>query len=487
MRVESFLSDAVGEYQDRGRDDIPPNYAWSLRDLVPHILGATLRVRGHTTYNSQALPGAVESLVWAPYAAGGRLVAVTDTQAYDVPPAGTTATLIGSVPGPVRANALFYRNALYVPSPGSAIHKIGYSPFGIATLPGSAPQGAQLTSYRDRLVGSDATGTSLVFSKPGDPTAAWDSLSVIAVEAFISGLKAMRNQILVFHYDSVEFIRGTTPPDSTLSDQTGDMTRDILWSDRGCFDARSISSWQENVIFADASGVHITDGGQVRNMIEQGGMSRAWRSAFEEALVAGVNGTVYGNYYLCTVRVGGGSETWLCDIPTRRWHRWSNIESAAFAVSTVGASSERLHATDHTTRRVLNLDYCLNPDKAGEAPKVDANGVNVLPVIETPWLRISRRVGLRRIYDVFLYYLARRATDPGTDMVSIGYVTEPEDTTYEALTGFRQTAVSKRRKVPVFRELEGIAFRVAATQQIIDFRIHNVGLSLEAEEEHRVA
>jgi hypothetical protein len=485
MRVEPFLKDAVGEHQDRGRDDVPPGYVWSMLDFVPRISGATLRGRGRWFNMTNAFASAPQSLVWAPFTGGGKLIAVTNGQAWEIPPGGGPGgeTLIGTANQPFRSNPHFYRNKLYLPASGF-VPRVINSALAISSLSGvGAAVGEQIHSFRDRLVSADLD--RLWFAQPGDPTILWDGTSFIDFDGKITGLKAMRNKLLVFHGNFVEQLTGTTPPDSALSNPTGDMSRDVMWEAAGCYDARSISGWQENVIFADERGVHLTDGGLVRNMIEQGGMSRVWRTAFERGgggEVDAVGGAVYGNIYICTVLMNdNASTTWVCDIPTRRWHRWTNIKARAHAV-TVG-NVERIFGTDTVTKKVISMENCLNPSVLQQ---VDGNGVNVLPVVETAWLRVSRRVGMRRFYDAFVSYLcADNIGGTTADMVEVSYTSEPEDVVYEVIGTLDETTVSKRRKLLFARRHEGIAFKIRALLPFTDFRVHDIGVSVEAEEEHR--
>jgi hypothetical protein len=491
MRVEPFLQDATGEYQDRGRDNVPPGYVWSMTDFLPRILGAQLRGRGGWDYISQSLGNVPVGLAYAPYPGAPALVAVTaNNQAWDVPLAGPTATLIGSVGQMAQQNPIWYRSALYLPSVGGNFRKITrFAGFAITSHASNLSGAWKGTVYRDRLVlANDGSNSQRVgFAKPGDPTLPWDSLSYIDTSDFISGVEAMRSSILAFHYDFVEQIRGTIPPDSALSDPTGDMQLTSLWDRAGCLDARSIAKWQENVIFADERGVHITDGGIVRNLIEQGGMATPWRQAFEGwAFNAGddLAGAVYGNYYICTISVAatGLKQTWICDLPKRSWCRWKNFASASY-VATSG-TNEQLVGTNSATNRIISLADCWEPNTS--SAQVDGDGANVLPEVETAWRRVAGRVGLRRIFDVFLHYLANHTTTDQAGMVEISMVDQPEDTSYEVIGTFGEAPTSKRRKLLVARRVEGIAFRVRALLPHLDFRIHSVGASIEVEEEHRL-
>lgn len=487
MQVEPFLDDAVGMQQDSGRDEVPPGYVWSLLDHNPRISGASMRSRGPWFYVSQALSAAPVGLAYAPYLAGEKLIAAcSNGEIYDVPLAGPTAVSIATgLPAMDRQNPFFYRDKLYLPSTLGACRVLTYQPFTVTSLPASALQGRHGTFYRERLVLARSLGVSerVAFSKPGDPTLAWNAFSFIDTSASVNGVFAMRNQILVMHGEYVEQIRGTTPPDSDLSDPLGDMQLGVLWDRAGCFDARSIAGWQGNCVFADERGVHITDGGLVRNMVTQGGLESLWRATFEPGLVTDLPGTIYGDHYICTTRLSAGtSYTWVCHIPTRRWWRWKNIDAQAMVTSTT--APERMYATHTSTLRVTDVTQCMIPPAGGNDP--DGNGVDILPEVETGWKRLSKRVGLRRIFDVFIYYLGYRTVDPGTDLIEVSMIDSPEETVYEVIGGLRQSTESERRKLLVARQVEGIALKIRALQSMEDFRIHSVGMSVEAEEEHRI-
>lgn len=491
MQVEPFLKDAVGMYQDDGRDNVPPGYVWEMKDFLPAIAGAELRGRGAFEYMSGALPTQPRGLVWFPTPNDPHLLVNTPTQAFRMDPGGAVATLIGTVPTMNRQNPIFYNRDVFFPAAGVNCGRVTYiaGVWGADTITASHVQGEYGTVFRDRLV-LGATGTNkerLGFSHPFDAMSAWNSLSFIDTNAQITGLAALRNQVVVFHSDWVEQVRGTTPPDSSLSDPTGDMELLPLWHQAGCIDARSISYWRENIIFADERGVHITDGGQVRNIIEEGGMATKWRRQFDGWFFHtddSVAGAVYGNYYVCTMRgvAEGFKNTWICHLPTRRWFTFTNIDANAYATS--GGSGTRLYATQAASFRVTNLQYCFAPKVT--ANQTDANAAAVLPEVETAWIRIGRRIGIRHFLDAFISYLGYRLADPGTNLINVGIISEPEDTVYEALDGLRQTTISKRRKVNIFRRYEGLGFKISAAQAMADFRLHSIGVSVEAEEDHRV-
>ena len=108
--------------------------------------------------------------------------------------------------------------------------------------------------------------------------AAWDALSYVDTARAVTAFAPMWAQILVFHTTAIEKIRGTIPPGTNLDPDmfsTRSPTRSAATTR-----ARSCD-WQENVIFANSRGVHLTDGATMRSLTEQGGIGDFWRTIYE--------------------------------------------------------------------------------------------------------------------------------------------------------------------------------------------------------------
>ena len=94
----------------------------------------------------------------------------------------------------------------------------------------------------------------------------------------------------VFHPKSIEKIRGAIPPGANLDT---DMFTDMFTDQMGCEDPASVCQWQENVIFANARGVHLTDGATIRSLSDQGSIGDFWRTLYS-AQARGHPGRVRG-------------------------------------------------------------------------------------------------------------------------------------------------------------------------------------------------
>jgi hypothetical protein len=55
-----------------------------------------------------------------------------------------------------------------------------------------------------------------------------------------------------------------------------------LFDRAGCVDPLTIAYWNDNCVFADEHGVHMTDGSVVRNIVSQGGILYYWRQLYEQ-------------------------------------------------------------------------------------------------------------------------------------------------------------------------------------------------------------
>ena len=206
----------------------------------------------------------------------------------------------------------------------------------MADSPAGPHQGARYAvPWKGRLVvaNTDANPTGVWFSKPGSITI-WAPESFQGTNYDITGLAQQKNQVLIFHNGSVERLRGTEPPDNARTDVDGDLILDSLFDRAGCYDARSIAYWNENVLFSDARGVFLTDGAAVRNLCLQGTVmnrGRRWERprGTSPSLVAAV---IYRDYYMVTIRhVGYPPATFVIEIPSRRVFMLSNIDSTTFA------------------------------------------------------------------------------------------------------------------------------------------------------------
>ncbi len=474
-------------HQDDGRDSVPPSKVWDMTDVVPRLLGSSIRGRGSWPYASDALPSPPAAALYAPYAAGPRLLVILENGNTRFVDTTTGALTTVSITGDTVQNPVFHRDRAIVPRASGNIAAVFVAQNGtLSNAPVTALQGRYAAVFKDRVIlaSSLAEPTMIAASKPGDPTVAWDALSKIPTSLPLTGIAAQRNQILAFHEASVERLRGTAFPDSAASDPTGDMILEPLFDRAGCYDARSIVNWQDNVIFADQRGVHITDGAIVRNMIAQGGIQSYWRSLFTSSVISIASGIVRDLLHVTVRFSAGAAVTLCCDIQSRNWWRYSNIDAATYA--SISGDEERLFAGDAGAFRMTDMGVMYNPNPS--VPQVDGDGTPVLPSIETGWMRLGRgEEAQKRIRFLNVSYETGVAALDAAAAVEISRLHGPsENDHYHLMQSLAHSDEYRRTRVRAGFSSYGLGLKVAAVTSVNDFRVHDIAVDAYAEEEQRV-
>ncbi|HEY7421452.1 MAG TPA: hypothetical protein VH541_05535 [Gaiellaceae bacterium] len=482
-----LLKEVAGIYVDRARDRLPDGSVWQMTDWVPESLQAGVRMRGRWTWQSVALSAGPDGMIYAPYSTGSRLLSACGASLYNIPLASVGGTAVGTIPA-TKQNPVFHRNTVIIPaasgsSPAKRVTFDGTT-FGFADEDASALTGRYACVFKDRLVlgGSAGQPSRLAFSKVGNPAGAWDAISLFDTAYDLTGLAAQRTQVLCFHASSVERLRGTTPPDSTLTNQKGDMTLDVLFDRAGCYDARSIAAWNDNILFCDARGIFLTDGAVVRNVTDQAGMMNEWRLTFKRGgnPPLSVAGVVHQDYYLCCVRNSGYPPvTFVTDLPSRRMFKLSNIDATCFAFS-IG-TTEELYSCDTATKRVTYLTNMFVPDST--VLQIDDNSTPVLPTISTGWSRLTKAEGFKRIHDMHVAYEAHR--DDDVEVWRAFYTNAPSGID-QALGEFRTKNQYGRSKIAVRRRLPGFATTLTQLVPTKDSRLYEISLRAYPEEPSRL-
>jgi hypothetical protein len=489
-----FMRQITGVFSDSGRDQLPAGLAWRLVDYVPQVMTAGLRMRGRWQYLSpSALPAVPDGMLFAPYLKGGQVMVPNASYLHAVvPPPAATTSLVGSI-NPTAQNPVFHRDRVWIPD-AAGLRAMKYVIFDgvnftINDAPVSGPSGAQTMTFgkyacvwRDRVVcaAPAAAPWQLAFCHAGDPISVWDSLSIYNTALPITGLSAQRNQVLIFHDSSVDRLRGTTPAQSDLTDPSGDMILDTLFDRAGCYDARSLANWNDNIVFSDERGIFITDGGVVRNITIQGGLANDWRRTFDRGgSPDSICGVVHRDYYVTTVRKAGYTPTtFVIDLNTRRGFHFSNFDSTAYAFN-VGRA-EGLYGVDAGAKKVIDATAAFLPDPT--VYQVDGNGTPVLPIVASAWellsyTRAGRRYvtesGPKRIIDMHVSYIAD--SDSTADVIVPSYVNAP-DGVEQPLWGLKAERVFSKRKVAVRRQVPGWACQLQQVLPTRDTRIYDVSL-----------
>jgi len=505
----SLLQSARAFARDYPRDEMPGGFLWDVADYVPTVIDANLTGRGAWLYGSTDCGSDVMSGILATFFSGDKLLVTTvnnrwlevsTSSPYTATDRGTALTAL--------QNPIQFVDTVVLPDgAGAAVPQLITAPGGTftaanANVGGKHPKYACV--YKGRLVtGGDPSELNVVrFSVPGfalTDASSYDTLSYIPTSQEVTALASLRAVILVFHKGAVERIRGNTPPFTAPTGSTdpnaglGDMFLEPLFDRNGCADPKTIAYWQENVIFADEHGVQMTDGAIIRNLVSQGGILTYWRNAYAGKI--SMSGGVFLDYYLITINYASGpSTTLVCDLNRRQWFRLTNVPASTYIVSSGGASIERLWAGMVGTHKLGRLGPIFFPDPT-TTPQVDDNGIPVLPTFETSWYRLifgralghrlMREEGRSRVKFAYLSYDARLASIT-PNVLSLGYITSPQDTTYVPAGNFPSSSEYTRFRLPIGEFPYGIAFKVTQTQPTSALRVFDLGIEYTPSERSRV-
>ena len=514
----SLIEGSKAFARDFARDRMPRGYLWDMADWVPNLLDSELTSRGGWTWGSADLGTTVVAGKYVPYKAGDKLFVIgANGQLYDVALAAPNAgTAVGAIPIPAQ-NPVMQRDWLFSLDQSQAsapvvITYTGGAPTITTMSDATAPKARYGGVYKDRLVVGNLPGEEqqIRFSYPGfilkdDPntgnpvTMKWDANSFINSSLAITGLGVMRAMILVFHAGSVERIRGSIPPGTDIA---SDMFLESLFDRAGCTDARSIAYWNDNCIFADERGIHLTDGSIVRNLISQAGLLYFWRTLYRNKL--SIAAETYLDYYVITVRrTDGIAVTLVVDLNRRTVFRFTNVDATCY-IQAVGAQ-EKLWFGRGSANRLGELSSCFFPVFTTTA-NADADGTAVLPSFETAWFRMGEE-GRKRIRHAYMSYDVRapgtavaaqwrdepdlqdpHAEEPkgnrpmvgltatGTPIVSLDYIESPQDTSWTNAGSLQPTTAYRRQRLPVGKQPYGMAFRFQQLVPSAVTRIFDLGI-----------
>lgn len=514
---KSLLENARAFARDFPRDRMPAGYLWDVADYVPTIIDTTLTGRGGWRWGSSPMSGDAEAGIYAPYSNGDKLlVQTTNGRLYEVD------TDLSAAPAVTDRGPLPRSKQNPVQLLDTVIHFDGFSSMTprLITNPGSVPTiaGANAahkfsplgTIYKAMMVTGGAPGEldTLRFSVPGKNLAnadSFDANSFLSSSRAVTALAALRAVILVFHAGSVERVRGAIPPNSN---GTGDMSTEPLFDRAGCLDPKSIAYWNDNCVFADEHGVHVTDGSVIRNLVSQGGILYFWRLLYEHKLTLAA--TTFLDYYVITVRRSDAVPpvTLICDLNKRQWFRFTNLDSLVYVASSGGSGMERVWAGLAGKARLARVGPCFYPDFSIGSIQ-DDDGTPVLPAFETPWYRLSDE-GRKRIRFGYLSYDVRVPPEVAAmwrseeflesipppappevlaavaPVLDVGFITSPQDLNYQSMGGLPPTDRYTRYRLPLNKFPYGVAFRVKQTRVGSVTRIFDLAVEAMPAERSRV-
>jgi len=513
----SLLGQARAFARDFPRDSMPQGYLWDVVDYVPLIIDAGLTGRGGWTWGSDVADQDFESGVLATFNSGDQLLVQSSSgQIYNVQLPPSTAISPRGTTTRSAQNPVQLADTVVSPDTAQGQSPAYWRDATVGQINAAHKHAKFATVYKSMLVTGNAPGETNVirFSVPGkdlvsDP-ASYDDLSQYPTSRRITALAALRSAVLIFHTGSVERMRGTTPAHGTTGG--GDMFLEPLFDRVGCNDPRTIAYWNDNCLFADEHGVHITDGATIRNLASQGGILYYWRTIWGGKVSAAA--CTFLDYYLITIRRSAGQTpvTLVCDLNRRQWFRFTNIDCPTFIASGGSTGMERIWGAIAGTKRLALMGPCFFPVFTTSLI-ADANGTTVLPTLETPWYRLAQE-GRKRIRFAYLSYDVRTgapllrddlpaqwrdldelgnehprvapAPKASTPILDVGYIRSPQQTTYVDLGQLPATSEYTRKRLALGQFPYGVGFKITQTAASTVTRLFDLAVEAQPAERSRV-
>jgi hypothetical protein len=423
-----------GYKSDIARDQLPVGAAYLMFDWIPQ-LDAPLQRRGGWSYstrdlNVQSACTNLMAVAWAPFQGDPHLVCISNNGKvyWDK----LQNTFGGSYVSTMSAfTPITHRPVWHMDLPGLVILSGGTAPaapqkytspsfgnYAVAALGGSPPNASVGAAYGDWLLLANGTvsGTryaNRIWASAVGNVESWNNTNnFFDLPEEVVRVVPLRNMILVFGYRQVWMLTGDTPPPG------GNWTKYDLYAG-GTMDGRSVVQYRDTVIFANNSGVFQTDGSSLVNLTELGGVSDRWRSLvdtfnFSQGWTA-CAGMFQGRYVVVVHDNTGKFVTCqVCEVASRIWYEFTNLRALMFAERQSGPGTASADGHEelffaHVSKPFAGMGASIWGQPYG-LPPADADGVNVLPVLETPFYKMQSP-GLKQIRNVWITHDVRPITN----------------------------------------------------------------------------
>lgn len=485
--------------RDGSRESMQDGSLWNIVNLLPEVMESRARKRGPYTYASPSLTADdtlyAEAGIEAPYTDGTSVLTfLTDGRAFEVESATSNENI--GIANNTR-NPVFYNNMVIVPdldgtaAPSKITRSAGVH--SITALSGSPPAGRYAVVFKDVvwLASPAASSDRIFFSVAGNPES-WDTTTRwLDASNPITGMAALQNAVFVYSLGRTMRVRGSVPPPDT------DFIVDDPIFDVGCTDNRSITNYRDKVIWANATGLYLSDGSALEDLTRVCGMKSWWLEVMngDSGFTVGESSytpsawsivtEVWGDYLFYSVMQGITlRDAGVIDMIRYSWMRLSNIDMVSAWPSLY---PEELYWGNRNAQRVSLMSTLFDPASTtiprkgasyGDVWK-DPNGTAILPIIETPFYMDNSL--LKTLRRAFVTYDARAISSGNEPSLTLSYILSPEATTYTAISPtLPKTTEITRVHRSINRPGRGVGFKLEQTTPSGETRLYD--LELEAEE-----
>ncbi len=505
----------AGMKRDFPRNRMPPNSAWTLKDLVLDY-GAPARERGGWTNASIDAVSDAAGGSGASYIKGGIYAIFSPTGGAEAQNMcldedgllytfdGAGATLVGTAVT-VAQNPVFhggaaasaatavYTGLVIIPdATGAAVPK-KYDGTTLSDLNGSPPKAKYATVYKDYTVlGNGKVDTTMYpnriwFSPTGDPdcfgtsgVTAWDTTdSWIDFTVPVRGLASTKNALLVFGDGQIARVTGSIPPPDS------DMQAADPWQKIGLLDPMSITTSQDIIYWCAPEGVFRSDGVYLDDITAKGGMLRYWLDLIDDASTDYSFATgIIRNKLFISIMDGSGNfvDAFMVDLQSYSWSQLTNLPATSFW------DGQRANTVNDDTfwgrrdaARVARLETIF--EGVGDSNyKNDGDGDAVASIVETPFFEMGRP-GIKTVKSLMVgFHLKDFASD--NPSIAVSYVDTPESTSYTSLGSLTETTKYDRRRISVGGRHWGIGLKFARANAG-DFLGYDISAEIGFQEESK--
>jgi hypothetical protein len=471
--------------RDLPRNALPKGACWSITDAIPN-LDAQLRNRGGWIHysddisatiatSSYVIGGIYADQLATPKLIGidedGRIFTVATDGSGDVTDVGAGVTMLQN---PVQLGSL-----VVFPASGGATNPKSWDGTTLQTLSGSPPQAKYAGVWKALclLGNTNAEPQRLYFSTTDNDATSWDTTNTFWDFSYpIVGLAPLRNAIMVFHDDYTSRLRGSTPPPG------GDLIADDPLFNVGLADARSIGTWNEQVVWAATDGLYISDGIVPNDLTRLCGMKRYWQE-----LLGGYSSTwtitggiIRNSYVVCVMDGSTFKGAALIDLTTNGWVNLTNLDARAIWRTTSLSGAELLFFGRRGAARIGEMSSMWTPSSTY---KNDGNGTAVAYSVETPFYEFGK--GLDLVRDAYVTFDLRDAASDNPTL-TVGYVTDPEDSSYTTAATLSETTARDRKRATINRVGLGFGLKISQTNASSDSRLYAIDADGYGLEEDRL-
>lgn len=463
--VELQSDFSVGASQDQPRHQLPKGKVYSLTDFIPELDGAPLAKRGGwvRTWNAMSNTAATYAagVAFAPFSSGAsKVVGIDDQGKYHVTSFGAAPSVtVGSATRVPAQVPTFWKDYLFFLDVNGSAAPQKWDGTSLTSVGGSPANAALSCVYKNHLIfARSSTAVRRVWFSNANDSETWDLTDPggqwLDMDMPVEGIVSMKNMILVFGEGYTQRIRGDIIPGVVGSDMVVEPMFAI-----GCSDPASVAVTDDYVVFANSSGIYLTDGVGVADLTEQSGMSQFWKTT-----MAGYTSTytiaacVYRGWYVFSVM--NGSSLVVCgmlDVKRRRYVKLTNLKATMMLSTPVGIldTPPKLIFAERGALRVSEGTQMWTPSATY---KNDGDGTAVTPVVELP--HYYGKPGKKRWKHLYVkYHMTDGATDNPT--LTAAYTTDLESSSYTSITPtLTETSAATRARVPIRVAAEGVSLKL---------------------------